>query len=116
MTKESGIMSATPEDLCREREGRVMGAVGPRKPDRVPILVSFCAPYWMLFLEETDVSQIHRIPANDILSLQKSLSQNNASVIEKSLNKDFSNTPWGKIAVAKSLFCRLPEKYTRLKD
>ena len=65
---------------------------------------TFCAPYWMLFLEETDISQTNRIPVDDILSLQKSLSQNNASVIEQSLSKDFSKTPWGKIAMAKSLF------------
>jgi hypothetical protein len=65
---------------------------------------TYCAPYWMLFLQETDVSQTNRIPVDDILLLQKSTSQNNASVIEQSLNKDFSKTPWGKIAMAKSLF------------
>jgi hypothetical protein len=65
---------------------------------------TYCAPYWMLFLEETKLFQISRIPVHDILSLQRSLSQNNASVIEKNLNREFSGTPWEKIAMAKRLF------------
>jgi hypothetical protein len=58
----------------------------------------------MLFLEETEASQINRIPVHDILSLQRSLAQNNASVIERNLSREFSGTPWEKIAMAKRLF------------
>jgi len=65
---------------------------------------TYCAPYWMLFLEETEASQINRIPVHDILSLQRSLAQNNASVIERNLSREFSGTPWEKIAMAKRLF------------
>lgn len=65
---------------------------------------TYCAPYWMLFLEETAASQVQRIPASDILALQKALSQNNAAVIEGNLESNFSKTEWGKIALAKRLF------------
>ncbi|OGW55316.1 MAG: hypothetical protein A2Y81_01620 [Nitrospirae bacterium RBG_13_43_8] len=65
---------------------------------------TYCAPYWMLFLEETAASQIKRILVNDILSLQRSLAQNNASVIERNLSSDFSGTHWERIALAKRLF------------
>jgi hypothetical protein len=65
---------------------------------------TYCAPYWMLFLEETDASQVNRIPVDDILSIQRSLSQSNSLVIEEKLNANFSNTLWWKIAMAKDLF------------
>jgi hypothetical protein len=65
---------------------------------------TYCAPYWMLFLEETGTSQVSRIPVKDILSLHKSISQNNAAVIEKNLDKTLSGTLWWKLAMAKSLF------------
>jgi hypothetical protein len=65
---------------------------------------TYCALYWMLFLEETNVSQIQRTPVDDVLSLHRSISQNNSPVIEKNMERDFSNTQWWKIAMAKNLF------------
>jgi hypothetical protein len=65
---------------------------------------TYCAPYWMLFLRETNVSEINKLSVDDMLSLQRSISHNNASVIEGNLDKDFSRTPWSKIVMAKRLF------------
>jgi len=65
---------------------------------------TYCAPYWMLFLEKTEASQINRIPVPDILSLQRSLAQNNVSVIEKNLSRDFTGTHWERISMARRLF------------
>jgi len=64
----------------------------------------YCAPYFMLFLHETDVSQTNKIAVDDMLLLQKSISQNNVSVIESSLGRAFSGTPWDRIAMTRSLF------------
>ena len=64
----------------------------------------YCAPHFMLFLHETDVSQINRIAVDDILLLQKSISQNNASVIESSLSRNLFGTPWDRIAMTRHLF------------
>jgi hypothetical protein len=61
-------------------------------------------PYWMLFLEEKDRSQLDKKSVAEILAMQKTLSANNASVIEKYLNANISNTGWQKIWTAKSLF------------
>jgi hypothetical protein len=61
-------------------------------------------PYWMLFLEEKDHSQLDKKSVAEILAIQKTLSANNASVIEKYLNANISNTGWQKIWTAKSLF------------
>lgn len=61
-------------------------------------------PYWMLFLEEKEYSQIKKKSVSEILAMQKALSANNASVIEKYLNTNISNTPWQKIWTAKRLF------------
>jgi hypothetical protein len=65
---------------------------------------TYCAPYWMLFLKETDISEIHKTSPEDVLSLHRSLAQNNGFVIEQNVQKDFSNTQWWKIAMAKNLF------------
>jgi len=72
---------------------------------------TFCAPYWMLFLEEKNMSETIKTPVDDILSLQRSISQNNASVIERNLSKDFSKTPWSKIMMAKGLFADYLRNY-----
>lgn len=64
----------------------------------------YCAPYFMLFLHETDVSQTNKIAVDDMLLLQKSISQNNVSVIESSLGRALSGTPWDRIAMTRSLF------------
>jgi len=61
-------------------------------------------PYWMLFLEEKEYSQIKKKSVSEILAMQKALSVNNALVIEKYLNTNISNTPWQKIWTAKRLF------------
>jgi len=61
-------------------------------------------PYWMLFLEEKDYSQLHKKSVAEILAMQKALSANNASVIEKYLNTNISNTQWYKLWIAKHLF------------
>jgi hypothetical protein len=58
----------------------------------------------MLFLKETDISEIHKMSPEDVLSLHRSLAQNNGFVIEQNVQKDFSNTQWWKIAMAKNLF------------
>jgi hypothetical protein len=58
----------------------------------------------MLFLHETDVSQTNKIAVDDMLLLQKSISQNNVSVIESSLGRALSGTPWDRIAMTRSLF------------
>lgn len=65
---------------------------------------TYAAPYWMLFLEETHVSQVRRMAVGDILSLHASLSQNNASVIDEHILGDFSGTQWWRIAMARRLF------------
>ena len=64
----------------------------------------YCAPYFMLFLHETDVSQTNKIAVDDMLLLQKSISQNNVSVIESSLGRNLSGTPWDRIAMTRNLF------------
>jgi hypothetical protein len=61
-------------------------------------------PYWMLFLEEKEYSQIKKKSVSEILAMQKALSVNNASVIEKYLNTNISNTQWQKIWTAKRLY------------
>jgi len=65
---------------------------------------TYSGPFWMLFLEETGASQVTRIPVEDILSLHRSISQNNAAVLEKNLGKPLSGTQWWKLAMAKRLF------------
>jgi uncharacterized protein YvpB len=65
---------------------------------------TYSGTFWMLFLEETGGSQVNRISVEDILSLHRSLSQNNGAVIEKNLNKTLSGTQWWKLAMAKRLF------------
>jgi hypothetical protein len=65
---------------------------------------TYSGPFWMLFLEETGASQVTRIPVEDVLSLHRSISQNNAAVIEKNLANTLSGTQWWKIAMAKRLF------------
>lgn len=65
---------------------------------------TYCAPYWMLFLKETDISEIHKTSPEDVLSLHRSLAQNNGFLIEQYAQKDFTNTQWWKIAMAKYLF------------
>jgi len=61
-------------------------------------------PYWMLFLEEKDYSQLNKKSVSEILAMQKARSANNASVIGKYLNTNISNTQWYKLWIARRLF------------
>ncbi len=61
-------------------------------------------PYWMLFLVETDSTQLNKASATEILELQKEFSAENEETIRRHLTSDFSNTPWLAIAGKKELF------------
>ncbi len=63
-----------------------------------------CAPYWMLFFEETQASELAKISVSDALAIQASVSQDNALVIDRYAKSDFSRSPWWKIAMEKRLF------------
>lgn len=65
---------------------------------------TYCAPYWMLFFEETQASELAKISVSDALSIQASVSQNNALVIDRYAKSNFSGTQWEKIAMQKRLF------------
>jgi len=73
----------------------------------VPPLTGFwgtTGPYWMVFLVETERNQLNKASVAEILNMQRELSAGNESTIARHVNSEFSNTPWGGIAVMKELF------------
>jgi hypothetical protein len=61
-------------------------------------------PYWMLFLLETEGTQLNKASPLEILDMQREFSAQNEETIARYLNSDFSSTAWNDIAVKKELF------------
>ena len=73
----------------------------------VPPLEGFwgtTGPYWMVFLLETENSQLNKMSVTEALDMQREYSADNESMITRYANSDFSNTSWGAIARMKELF------------
>jgi hypothetical protein len=73
----------------------------------VPPLEGFwgtTGPYWMVFLIETEKSQLDKMSLTEILDMQRGFSAKNEATIIRYVNSDFSNTSWGSIATLKKLF------------
>jgi hypothetical protein len=61
-------------------------------------------PYWMLFLLETEGTQLNKASLSEILDMQREFSARNEETITHNLTSNFSNTAWNDIAVKKELF------------
>ena len=73
----------------------------------VPPLEGFwgtTGPYWMVFLLETEGSQLNKMPQTEILDIQREFSAKNESTITRYATSNFVNTPWGAIARLKKNF------------
>jgi Butirosin biosynthesis protein H, N-terminal len=73
----------------------------------VPPLQGFwgtTGPYWMVFLIETENSQLDKMSVTEALDMQREFSADNESTVIRYAASDFSNTPWGAIARMKKLF------------
>jgi hypothetical protein len=58
----------------------------------------------MVFLIETEKSQLDKMSLTEILDMQRGFSAKNEATIIRYVNSDFSNTSWGSIATLKKLF------------
>ncbi len=73
----------------------------------VPPLEGFwgtTGPYWMVFLRETENSQLNKMSLQEALDMQREFSAKNESTITRYAASNFVNTPWGAIARLKKGF------------
>jgi hypothetical protein len=73
----------------------------------VPPLEGFwgtTGPYWMVFLLETENSQLNKMSLQEALDMQREFSADNESTIIRYATKNFANTEWTRIAMMKNLF------------